>query len=153
MQGFHMLLIMRIVTITVFMVAVFAGGSLLFPQAGYAADADAPIVLDEPAKPAEKPIKLPLTEVIGIGPNALEHIPGSGRVVTREELERNHRFTINEALREVPGVNVRDEDGFGLRPNIGLSIVMTGMCKNYTDRKISGCNPLSPAFKARPPYH
>jgi len=120
MQGFRIILRMRIVTITVFTVALLAGGSLLLPQAGHAADSDAPIVFDEPAKPKEKPIKLPLTEVIGIGPNALEHIPGSGRVVTKEDLERNHRFTINEALREVPGVNVRDEDGFGLRPNIGI---------------------------------
>lgn len=128
MRGFHMLMRMRIVTITVFMGVLLAGSSLLLSPVGHAAeaapaaaqDSDAPIVLDEPAKPAEKPIKLPLTEVIGTGPNALAHIPGSGRVITKEDLERNHRLTINEALREVPGVNVRDEDGFGLRPNIGI---------------------------------
>jgi Fe(3+) dicitrate transport protein len=126
MRGFQILLRMRIVTITVFIMAMSAGSSLLLSRAGFAAEAaapqdpDAPIVLEEPAKPQEKPIKLPLTEVIGIGPNALEHIPGSGQVITKEDLERNHRFTINEALREVPGVNVRDEDGFGLRPNIGV---------------------------------
>lgn len=68
----------------------------------------------------EKPIKLPLTEIIGTAPEALEHIPGSGRVVTQESLFKNHRFTINEALREVPGVNVRDEEGLGIRPNIGI---------------------------------
>jgi Fe(3+) dicitrate transport protein len=68
----------------------------------------------------QKPIKIPLTEVIGIGPNAMEHIPGSGRVITNESIERNRRFTINETLREVPGVNVRDEEGFGIRPNIGI---------------------------------
>jgi Fe(3+) dicitrate transport protein len=109
----------------IFMAAPLAGSGLLLAPNGHAADADAPIVLDEPArpeekKPEEKAIKLPLTEVIGLGERALEHIPGSGQVITREELERNHRFTINEALREVPGVNVRDEDGFGLRPNIGI---------------------------------
>lgn len=65
-------------------------------------------------------INVPLVEVIGVAPDALAHIPGSGRVVTRESIEKNHRMTINEALREVPGVNVRDEDGFGLRPNIGI---------------------------------
>lgn len=73
-----------------------------------------------PEAPKEKPIKIPLTEVIGTGPSALEHIPGSGRVVTQESLFKNHRLTINEALREVPGVNVRDEDGLGIRPNIGI---------------------------------
>lgn len=72
------------------------------------------------AKEEEKPIKIPLTEVIGTAPDALEHIPGSGRVITKESIEQNHRFTINEALREVPGVNVRDEDGLGIRPNIGI---------------------------------
>jgi Fe(3+) dicitrate transport protein len=29
-------------------------------------------------------------------------------------------LTVNEALRKVPGVTVRDEEGFGLRPNIGI---------------------------------
>lgn len=128
MRGFHILLRMRIVIINVFMGVLLAGSSILLSPVGHAAeaepataqDSDAPIVFDEPAKPAEKPIKLPLTEVIGIGPNALAHIPGSGQVITKEELERNHRLTINEALRSVPGVNVRDEDGFGLRPNIGI---------------------------------
>lgn len=68
----------------------------------------------------QKPIRVPLTEIIGTGPHALEHIPGSGRVVTKESIDRNKRFTINETLREVPGVNVRDEEGFGIRPNIGI---------------------------------
>lgn len=68
----------------------------------------------------QKPIKVPLTEVIGTGPEAMEHRPGSGRVITKERIEQNRRFTINEALREVPGVHVRDEDGLGIRPNIGI---------------------------------
>lgn len=68
----------------------------------------------------QKPLKIPLTEVIGTSPTALDHIPGSGKVITNEAIERNHRFTINEALREVPGVHVRDEDGLGIRPNIGI---------------------------------
>ncbi len=120
MLGLGFLLRMRIVTIIVVFAAWAVGSSLLLPLPGHAADADTPVVLDQPAAPEEKPIKIPLTEVIGTGPNALEHIPGSGRVVTKEDIERNHRFTINETLREVPGVNVRDEDGFGLRPNIGI---------------------------------
>lgn len=125
MQCVRILLRMRIVTIIIFLAAMLAWSGLPLPSDGQAADADAPIMLDEPAKqeekkPEEKAIKLPLTEVIGLGERALEHIPGSGRVVTKEEIERNRRFTLNEALREVPGVNVRDEEGFGLRPNIGI---------------------------------
>ena len=114
-------------------------GALLFaanptlPVFGEEPAAELPVILEPPATPEgskaspvgpeapkEKPIKIPLTEVIGMAPNALEHIPGSGRVITRETLQQNHRFTINEALREVPGVNVRDEEGLGIRPNIGI---------------------------------
>ena len=73
-----------------------------------------------PEAPREEPLHVPLTEVIGTGPEALEHIPGSGRVVTQKEIWENHRMTVNETLREVPGVNVRDEEGLGLRPNIGI---------------------------------
>lgn len=77
--------------------------------------------VDKPVKEAkDKPLKVPLTEVIGTKEGALDHIPGSGRVITKESIEQNHRFTVNEALREVPGVNVRDEDGLGIRPNIGI---------------------------------
>lgn len=68
----------------------------------------------------QKTLKIPLTEVIGTAANALDHVPGSGKVVTSESIEQNHRLTINEALREVPGVHVRDEDGLGIRPNIGI---------------------------------
>ena len=74
----------------------------------------------EGAAAEQKPLKVPLTEVIGTAANALDHIPGSGKVVTSESIEQNHRFSINEALREVPGVHVRDEDGLGIRPNIGI---------------------------------
>jgi len=90
------------------------------PMIAQATDTPEMPVETQGPKPEEKPIKIPLTEVIGTGERALEHIPGSGRVLTKENLERNHRLTINEALREVPGVNVRDEEGLGIRPNIGI---------------------------------
>jgi Fe(3+) dicitrate transport protein len=50
----------------------------------------------------------------------LRRLPGSVDVVERETLERNRVMTTNEALRKVPGINARDEEGFGLRPNIGI---------------------------------
>lgn len=62
---------------------------------------------------------LPAVEVIG-GSEALERLSGSGAIIDQEELYRSHVFTTNEALRKVPGVVVRDEEGFGLRPNIGI---------------------------------
>lgn len=47
-------------------------------------------------------------------------IPGTVDVLDRRTLESSRVFTFTEALRKVPGVNVRDEEGFGLRPNIGI---------------------------------
>jgi Fe(3+) dicitrate transport protein len=76
--------------------------------------------LERNEDPGQPPLQLPLTEIIGTGEHALDHIPGSGTVITKETLEQRRRFTINEALREVPGVHVRDEDGLGIRPNIGI---------------------------------
>ncbi|WP_445371882.1 TonB-dependent receptor family protein [Methylomonas sp. HW2-6] len=45
---------------------------------------------------------------------------GSTSVIGKDTLERDQVFTVNEALRKAPGVYVRDEDGFGLRPNIAF---------------------------------
>ncbi|HYH86852.1 MAG TPA: TonB-dependent receptor [Pyrinomonadaceae bacterium] len=53
-------------------------------------------------------------------PEVLEQIPGSVEVIDRQALESSRVFTSTEALRKAAGVNVRDEEGFGLRPNIGI---------------------------------
>ena len=50
----------------------------------------------------------------------LRRLPGSVEIVEREELETSRVFTTNEALRKITGLQVRDEEGFGLRPNIGI---------------------------------
>jgi Fe(3+) dicitrate transport protein len=62
---------------------------------------------------------LPTIEVIG-SPASLSNIPGSGEVIDSVALVRARVFTVGEALRKVPGLTVRDEEGFGLRPNIGV---------------------------------
>ncbi|RDV36299.1 TonB-dependent receptor [Bradymonadaceae bacterium TMQ3] len=58
--------------------------------------------------------------VIGEAPDELEAVPGSAEVITREELERQRPLNANEALQMVPGVAVQDEEGMGLRQNIGI---------------------------------
>lgn len=50
----------------------------------------------------------------------LRRTPGSFDVLTSDALAAAHVFTTSEALRKVPGVTVRDEEGLGLRPNIGM---------------------------------
>ncbi|MCZ2391544.1 MAG: TonB-dependent receptor [Acidobacteria bacterium] len=51
---------------------------------------------------------------------SLFEIPGSIDRINRQPLENARVFNFSEALRKIPGVNVRDEEGFGLRPNIGI---------------------------------
>jgi len=62
---------------------------------------------------------MPQVVVVGT-PERRREQPGSATVLDQEQLERARTLTISEALRRVPGVNVRDEEGFGLRPNIGI---------------------------------
>jgi Fe(3+) dicitrate transport protein len=64
-------------------------------------------------------VEMPQVEVVGDA-KALREQPGSAHVVDREDLESSRTLSVPEALRKVPGINVRDEEGFGLRPNIGL---------------------------------
>ena len=50
----------------------------------------------------------------------VERTPGSVEIIDPATLENSRVFTSSEALRKVSGLNVRDEEGFGLRPNIGI---------------------------------
>ncbi len=51
---------------------------------------------------------------------AIEEIPGSAHALDAEDLDRHSYSDIHRVLREIPGVNILEEDGFGLFPNIGL---------------------------------
>ncbi|MGH8310160.1 MAG: TonB-dependent receptor family protein, partial [Steroidobacteraceae bacterium] len=75
---------------------------------------------EQPAAP--DPLSDPSrTEIVVVGSREqLQTIPGSASVISREALDESRVFTVNEALRAVPGVYVRDEEGFGLRPNFGV---------------------------------
>ncbi len=86
------------------------------PAAQDAADAGAAA---DDAGAARNADAMPQVVVVGT-PERLREQPGSATVLDQEQLERARTLTINEALRRVPGVNVRDEEGFGLRPNIGI---------------------------------
>jgi Fe(3+) dicitrate transport protein len=60
-----------------------------------------------------------LSEVTIVGDKG-KSIPGSGQYINSVKLAILNQPNINNILRVIPGVNIRDEEGFGLRPNIGL---------------------------------
>ncbi|MBK8623628.1 MAG: TonB-dependent receptor [Saprospiraceae bacterium] len=59
-------------------------------------------------------------EQITIVGDRTNSIPGAGQFLNHRTLEKLNQPNINHVLRIIPGVNIRDEEGFGLRPNIGL---------------------------------
>lgn len=52
--------------------------------------------------------------------NGLRREAGSATLIGETELEKFKFDDINRVLYSVPGVNIREEDGYGLRPNIGF---------------------------------
>lgn len=47
-------------------------------------------------------------------------IAGSAQLISQEELEKFKDNDVHQVLKKAPGVYVRGEDGYGLRPNIGM---------------------------------
>ncbi|NQZ26273.1 MAG: TonB-dependent receptor [Colwellia sp.] len=58
-------------------------------------------------------------QIIGRG-DKLRTEGGSATLIGEAELEKFKFDDINRVLYNVPGVNIREEDGYGLRPNIGF---------------------------------
>lgn len=90
------------------------------------ARADEPVATPTPAtaapappEPPQKPEPLEV-RVIGGKPDSLQRIPGSGTMVTRQEIERAQPTDVAEMLRRVPGVQAREEYGGGQRLDISI---------------------------------
>ncbi len=72
-------------------------------------------------KPAAKDIDLILDTISIFGNRkARERASGSAHKIGSKQLEQYEYDDIHRVLTPVPGVYVRGEDGYGLRPNIGL---------------------------------
>ncbi len=59
--------------------------------------------------------------VVG-NPSEVDHIPGSGFYLEQDELAQRKTDVddIHHLLRQAPGINIQEEEGYGLRPNIGM---------------------------------
>ncbi|HEY0667560.1 MAG TPA: TonB-dependent receptor [Sphingobacteriaceae bacterium] len=65
-------------------------------------------------------IAMPQVTVIGKRDGMINKVPGSGAILNRKEIKLFSPVSLNEVLRKVSGVNVVDEEGAGLRVNIGI---------------------------------
>jgi Fe(3+) dicitrate transport protein len=91
----------------------------LVPSLGWSQPVPPPSPAPAPTPP---PDDEPVSEatVVGSSARAMARIPGATTVLSEREMQRTQPMSANEALRRVPGVYVRDEEGMGLRPNISI---------------------------------
>ena len=67
----------------------------------------------------KEPLVLERVTIIG-KPEWIQTIPGSASIITSQQLKQHQDSDIHRVLQSVAGVHMREEDGFGLRPNIGM---------------------------------
>ncbi len=71
-------------------------------------------------EPEQEPEQEPEPAEIVVVGSRVPETPGSVHVIGRRQLERFEYDDPHAVLQQVPGVYVRQEDGVGLRPNIGV---------------------------------
>ena len=64
-------------------------------------------------------VKIETITIIGSQSEAIE-VAGSASVISKEDLEKYEYTDIHKILSNIPGVNFRPEEGYGLRPNISI---------------------------------
>ena len=83
-------------------------------------------VFSQPTKLRQSPrkdssrIEMPQVVILGIRDGMISKVPGSASLVNTKEIKLFAPVSLNEVLRKVPGINVVDEEGAGLRVNIGI---------------------------------
>ncbi len=68
----------------------------------------------------KKIVELPTIDVIGDGPDAISKQPGAVAIIDKEQLKIMQPLSTQDALKSVTGIVVREEEGYGFIPNIGL---------------------------------
>ncbi len=80
--------------------------------------APAAVAQEDPVTPGPV-LDLDRMAVIG-DPDSVRRIAGSAQVISTDDLEKFEYTDINRILRVVPGLYIVEEEGLGLRPNIGM---------------------------------
>jgi len=94
---------------------------------------------------ADDPVELQQVYITG-GQDAISTLPGSATLIDQMSLEQFEYTDIHRVLNEVPGINIQEEDGYGLRPNIGMRGSSSERSKKITtmeDGVLSGPAPYS----------
>ena len=87
--------------------------------------------LASPAVSVANTVALEPISIIGDS-DAARQLPGSGSVIEGEQLDTEGTTDIHQVLKTVPGVYVREEEGDGLRPNIGIRAATAGRSSKVT---------------------
>jgi Fe(3+) dicitrate transport protein len=101
------------------------------PGAPAPAKTDAEIAAEEEAAEEARAEAEEEKEVSIVGTKVIE-TSGSAHVIRPKQLERFEHSDPHQVFLGVPGVYVRGEDGFGLRPNIGMRGALSDRSKKIT---------------------
>ncbi|MEM1041604.1 MAG: TonB-dependent receptor [Bacteroidota bacterium] len=120
-----------------------AGAATLVVTAVGYAQADRSVVLvagdtlrlDLALTPSVERLGVVTVEVAGSlagGPRGVRDVPGSATVLGPQAVRRFGDTDVHRLLASVPGVSVQEEDGYGLRPNIGIRGTVTDRSRGVT---------------------
>ncbi len=78
------------------------------------------VALNFPAEVLAAEVQLPRIDVVGEDEQAIAKQPGSVAIIDEEQLANMQPLSTQDALKSVPGIVVREEEGYGFIPNIGM---------------------------------
>jgi Fe(3+) dicitrate transport protein len=80
--------------------------------------------------PREEPVALPVIEVIGRSPGSILRQTGTVHILTRDDMEILRPISTEDALRRLPGINIKSEEETAIVSNIGLRGLSAGEAKS-----------------------